>query len=283
MAFDDVAAFAVEWFFSTTLVHIEGPMAAQPFVLEPWQRELVRELFGRKLPDGRRQYNTLYLEVPRGNGKSTFAAGLALYLLTVGGERSGKIYGAAADKSQAAIVFETAVKMVEASPMLAKRIQPYRTKTMEFAETGSKYIVLSAEAYTKHGLNPSGIIFDELHAQQNRELYDVLVTAMGKRAQPLMVLITTAGYDRNSICWEQHEYARKIIDGTISDPTWLARIYAAGEGDDWTQTATWSKANPNYGVSVREEFLQRECEKAMQSPAYQNTFRRLYLNEWTQQ
>ena len=283
MAFDEVAAFAVEWFFSTTLVHIEGPMAGQPFVLEPWQRELVRELFGRKLPDGRRQYNTLYLEVPRGNGKSTFAAGLALYLLTVGGERSGKIYGAAADKSQAAIVFETAVKMVEASPMLAKRIQPYRTKTMEFAETGSKYIVLSAEAYTKHGLNPSGIIFDELHAQQNRELYDVLVTAMGKRAQPLMVLITTAGYDRNSICWEQHEYARKIIDGTISDPTWLARIYAAGEGDDWTQSPTWAKANPNYGVSVREEFLQRECEKAMQSPAYQNTFRRLYLNQWTQQ
>lgn len=283
MAFDEVAAFAVEWFFSTTLVHIEGPMAGQPFVLEPWQRELVRELFGRKLPDGRRQYNTLYLEVPRGNGKSTFAAGLALYLLTVGGERSGKIYGAAADKSQAAIVFETAVKMVEASPLLAKRIQPYRTKTMEFAETGSKYIVLSSEAYTKHGLNPSGIIFDELHAQQNRELYDVLVTAMGKRAQPLMVLITTAGYDRNSICWEQHEYARKIIDGTVSDPTWLARIYAAGEGDDWAQAATWSKANPNYGVSVREEFLQRECEKAMQSPAYQNTFRRLYLNQWTQQ
>ena len=283
MPFDDVAAFAAEWFFETALVHIEGPMAGQPFVLEPWQRELVRELFGRKRPDGRRQYSTLYLEVPRGNGKSTFAAGLALYLLTVGGERSGKIYGAAADKPQAAIVFETAEKMVDASPALAHRIKSYRTKTMEFAETGSKYIVLSSEAYTKHGLSPSGIIFDELHAQPNRDLYDVLVTAMGKRAQPLMILITTAGYDRNSICWEQHEYARKIIDGTISDPTWLARIYAKGEKDDWMDATTWEKANPNYGVSVQEEFLRQECAKARQSPAYQNTFRRLYLNEWTQQ
>ncbi len=283
MAFDEVAAFAVEWFFETTLVHIEGPMAGRPFVLEPWQRELVRELFGRKLPDGRRQYSTLYLEVPRGNGKSTFAAGLALYLLTVGGERSGKIYGAARDKAQAALVYETAEKMVDASPLLRQRIQSYRTKTMEFAETGSKYIVLSSEAYTKHGLNPSGIIFDELHAQPNRELFDVLVTAMGKRAQPLMVLITTAGYDRNSICWEQHEYARRVIDGTVDDPTWLARIYAKGEGDDWGSPATWAKANPNYGVSVNKEFMQREYDKAMQSPAYQNTFRRLYLNEWTQQ
>jgi len=280
---DPVAAFAAEFFFEGMLVHIEGPLAGQPFVLEPWQRELVRELFGRKLPDGRRQYSTLYLEVPRGNGKSTFAAGLALYLLTVEGERSAKIYGAAADKAQAAIVFETAEKMVEASPQLAKGIRAYRNKTMEFAESGSKYIVLSSEAYTKHGLNPSGIIFDELHAQPNRELYDVLVTAMGKRAQPLMVMITTAGYDRNSICWEQHEYARKIIDGTISDPTWLARIYAADPEDDWTRPAVWAKANPNYGVSVREEFLLQQCASALQSPAYQNTFRRLYLNQWTQQ
>ncbi len=283
MSFDHVAAFAAEYFFEGMLVHIEGPLAGQPFVLAPWQRELVRELFGRKLSDGRRQYSTLYLEVPRGNGKSTFAAGLALYLLTVDGEQSAKIYGAAADKGQAAIVFETAEKMVQASPQLSRRITPYRTKTMEFAETGSKYIVLSSEAYTKHGLNPSGIIFDELHAQPNRELYDVLMTAMGKRAQPIMVLITTAGYDRNSICWEQHEYARKIIDGAITDPTWLARIYAAEPEDDWTSPATWAKANPNYGVSVREEFLRQQCEKALQSPAYQNTFRRLYLNQWTQQ
>lgn len=282
-SFDELAAFAAETFFETMLVHVEGPLAGQPFVLEPWQRELVRELFGWKLPDGRRQYNTLYLEVPRGNGKSTFAAGLALYMLTVGGEYSAKIYGAAADKPQAAIVFETAAKMVDASSALRRRVRVYRNKTMEFVENSSQYIVLSSDAYTKHGLNPSCIIFDELHAQPNRELYDVLRTAMGKRAQPLMVLITTAGYDRNSICWEQHEYARQVAAGIVVDPTWLVRIYAADDTDDWTDPDTWRKANPNYGVSVREEFLRTECATALQTPAYQNTFRRLYLNQWTQQ
>jgi phage terminase large subunit-like protein len=203
--------------------------------------------------------------------------------LTVGGEYSAKIYSAAADKPQAAIVFETAEKMAAASPVLNARLRAYRNKTMEFAESGSKYIVLSSDAYTKHGLNPSGIIFDELHAQPNRELYDVLRTAMGKRSQPLMIMITTAGYDRNSICWEQHEYARRIAEGLVSDPTWLVRIYAASETDDWTDPAVWRRANPNYGVSVREEFLRRECATAIESPAYQNTFRRLYLNQWTQQ
>ena len=281
--FDERAATVAERFFDRMLVHIEGPMAGRPFVLEPWQRQIVREVFGRKRGDGLRQYRKLYLEVPRGNGKSTFAAGLALYLLAVDGERSAKVYSAAADRAQAGIVFETAEKMVQASPFLAKHIRAYRNKTMEYDASGSKYIVLSSDAYTKHGLNPSGIVFDELHAQPNRELYDVLNTAMGKRAQPLMVMITTAGYDRNSICWEQHEYALKVQGGIIDDPTYLAAVFAAEEGDDWTKPTTWEKANPNYGVSVREEFLAQECRVALESPAYQNTFRRLYLNQWTQQ
>jgi len=281
--FDERAAMVAVRFFERMLVHIEGPLAGQPFILEPWQRHIVSELFGWKHPDGRRRYRKLYLEVPRGNGKSTFAAGLALLLLAVDGERSAKIYSAAADKPQAAIVFETAEKMVKESPLLSKRIKPYRNRTMEYPETGSRYIVLSADAYTKHGLNPHGIIFDELHAQPNRELYDVLNTAMGKRRHPLMIMITTAGYDRNSICWEQHEYARQVKEGIIDDPTFLPAIWAADETDDWTSPATWAKANPNYGVSVREEFLRQECATALASPAYQNTFRRLYLNQWTQQ
>lgn len=281
--FDERAALVAERFFERMLVHIEGPLAGQPFVLEPWQRNLVRDLFGWKHPDGRRKYRKLYLEVPRGNGKSTFAAGLALLLLAVDGERSAKIYSAAAEKPQAAIVFETAEKMVQASPVLSKRIRPYRNRTMDYMETGSRYITLSADAYTKHGLNPHGIVFDELHAQPNRELYDVLNTAMGKRRQPIMIMITTAGYDRNSICWEQHEYARQVRDGIIDDPTFLPAIWAADDEDDWTSPETWRKANPNYGVSVREEFLRQECATALASPAYQNTFRRLYLNQWTQQ
>lgn len=280
--FDERAATVAERFFDRMLVHIEGPLAGKPFVLEPWQRAIVRELFGRKV--GKlRQYRKLYLEVPRGNGKSTFAAGLALYLLSVDGEQSAKIYSAAADREQASIVFETAEKMVKASPFLSSRIRTYRNRTMVYEATGSKYIALSSDAYTKHGLNPHGIVFDELHAQPNRELYDVLNTAMGKRSQPLMIMITTAGYDRNSICWQQHEYARQVAAGIIDDPTFYSVIYAAPEDADWTDPATWRMANPNYGVSVHEEFLRQECEVAKAIPAYQNTFRRLYLNQWTQQ
>ncbi|MBK8772640.1 MAG: terminase large subunit [Rhizobiales bacterium] len=281
--FDERTAIVAERFFDRMLVHVEGPMAGRPFVLEPWQRHIVRELWGWKQADGARRYRKLYLEVPRGNGKSTFAAGLALLLLAVDGEQSSKVYSAAADKGQAAIVFETAEKMVNASPFLAPRIKPYRNRTMSYDDTGSKYVVLSSDAFTKHGLNPHGIIFDELHAQPNRELYDVLNTAMGKRRQPIMIMITTAGYDRNSICWEQHEYARQVRDGVIDDPTFLPAIWSSEDGDDWTDPAVWAKANPNYGVSVRESFLQQECATALASPAYQNTFRRLYLNQWTQQ
>ncbi len=281
--FDTKAALIAEAFFERRLVHVEGPLERQPFILQPWQRHIVRELFGWKMPDGRRKYRRLYLEVPRGNGKSTFAAGLALLLLAMDGEQSAKIYGAAADRKQASLVFNSAKLMVEKSRHLAPRIRIFRNRTMEFPETDSTYEVLSADAYTKHGLNPHGVIFDELHAQTSRELYDVLNTAMGKRRQPLMIMITTAGYDRNSICWEQHEYAIKVRDGIVDDPTFLPSIWAADPEDDWTSEETWRKANPNYGVAVPDWFLRQECKVALESPAYQNTFRRLYLNQWTQQ
>jgi phage terminase large subunit-like protein len=279
--FDETAATTVEVFFDAMLVHIEGPLAGQPFKLEEWQREIVRELFGwKRTSDNSRKYRKAMIAMSRGNGKSTFAAGLALYLLAVDGEASAKVYSAAADRGQAAIVYETAEKMVAASKYLSKRIKPYRTKRMVYGATGSRYEVLSADAYTKHGLNPSAIVFDELHAQPNRDLYDVLTTAMGKRKQPMMIMITTAGYDKNSICYEQYEYAKGVLDGTVDDPTFFARIWEAEEGDDWTSPAVWAKANPNYGISVRPDFLAQECKTALASPAYQNTFRRLYLNQW---
>ncbi len=282
--FDERAAELATLFIERLLVHIEGPLAGQPFLLEPWQRQIVRDLFGwKRTSDGARRYRFVYIEVPRGNGKSTFAAALALYLLVADGEFSAKVYSAAADKAQAAIVFETAEKMAAASAWLGPRVRAFRNRTMEYAKGGGRYIVLSADAFTKHGLNPHGIIFDELHAQPNRELYDVLKTAMGKRRQPMMIMITTAGYDRNSICWEQHEYARQVAAGIVDDPTFYPAIWCAEDGDDWTSPAVWRKANPNYGVSVREEFLRQECVTALASPAYQNTFRRLYLNQWTQQ
>ncbi|HOX23564.1 MAG TPA: terminase large subunit, partial [Elusimicrobiales bacterium] len=264
------------------LTHVKGEWAGMPFKLERWQREIVRTLFGWKRPNGTRRYRTCYIEIPRKNGKSSLCAGLALYLLMADREPSAEVYSAAADREQASIIFDIAKSMVAVSNELNIRLKVFR-KAIAYNKAMSSYKVLSADAYTKHGLNAHGIIFDELHAQPNRELWDVLATSTGARTQPLTVAITTAGFDRNSICWELHEYARRIKEGVIEDDSFLPVIYAAEEGDDWRDPNTWRKANPNIGVSISEDYLKRECAKAENVPAYENTFRRLHLNQWTQQ
>lgn len=280
--FDSRAAAVVLRFFERVLVHSKGEWAGRPFVLSAWQRAIVREIFGRKLSSGERQYRTAYIEVPRKNGKSTLAAGLALALLFADGEPGAEIYSAAADREQASIVFEEAQRMVEASPHLSKLAQVYK-RAIVVPGTHSVYRVLSADAYTKHGLNAHGIIFDELHAQPNRELWDVLTTSTGARRQPLTVAITTAGYDRESICWEQHEYARQIAQGIIEDQSFFGYIAAADESDDWLDESVWAKANPGLGDTVKLDYLRNEARRAQLTPAYQNTFRRLHLDQWTQQ
>lgn len=280
--YDERAATAVVRFFSL-LRHTKGQWAGQPFQLAPWQEELIiRPLFGSKRRDGSRRYRRAYIEIPRKNGKSTLASGIALYLLLADGEPGAEIYSAAADRYQAAIVFDQAKKFVESNPLLAREVRIYRNEIV-VPRSDSFYRVLSADAFTKHGLNAHGVVIDELHAQPNRELWDVLATSMGARRQPLLVAITTAGYDRTSICWEQHEHARRVLHTPHADPEQFAFIAAADEGDDWTRPDTWQKANPSYGITVSEEYLASECRRALAAPAYQNTFRRLYLNQWTQQ
>lgn len=281
--FDERAALAATRFFERVIRHTKGRWAGEPFTLQPWQSDqVIRPLFGWKRADGSRRFRRAYIEIPRKQGKSTISSGIALLLLLADGEAGAEIYSAAADRSQAAIVFEQAKQFVEGSPLLSKELRVYRNH-ISAPRTNSVYRVLSADAFTKHGLNAHGIVFDELHAQPNRELWDVLATSMGARQQPLMVAITTAGYDRNSICWEQHEHARRVIENPGFDPEYFGFIAAAEEGDDWTNPATWAKANPSLGVTVTEEYLAGECARALASPAYQNTFRRLYLNQWTQQ
>lgn len=270
-------------FVERYLRHTKGRWAGDSFLLQDWQRdEIIRPLFGWKRSDGTRRYRTAYIEIPRKNGKSTLSSALALYLLFADGEPGAEVYSAAADRDQARIVFDQAKAMVEESPSLAKRATLYKNSIV-IPKTRSTYRVLSADAFTKHGLNASGVIFDELHAQPNRELYDVLTTSTGARAQPLMVMITTAGYDRESICWEQHEYARQLLEGVLTDPSYFAYIAAADFEDDWTDPAIWAKANPGLDVTVSSEYLEEQCTRARQTPAYQNTFRRLHLNQWTSQ
>ncbi len=269
--------------FEECLTFTAGEWRGRPFVLQPWQRNIVSTLFGWIRPDGTRRYREAFIYVPRKNGKSELAGGLGNYLIFADGEPGAQVYCAAADREQARLVFNAARTMVQAEPEMLSRARVH-TNAIMYEATGSVLKVVSAEAYSKHGVNAHGIIIDELHAQPNRELVDVLSTSTGARRQPLIIHITTADFDREgSICNEKHEYACKVRDGVIDDPAFLPVIYEATNDDDWTDPAVWRRVNPNLGVSVSHEYLERECRKAQETPSYENTFKRLHLNIRTQQ
>ena len=280
--FDQQAAERAIGFFKDCLTHVKGEKAGQPFELTKWQADIIGAMFGWKRPDGTRRYRSTYCEIPRKNGKSTLCAGIGLYMLFCDGEAGAEIYSCAAEREQASIVFDIAAQMVSAEPILRGNSKTFR-KSIAYEKLGASYKVLSADAYTKHGLNASCIIFDELHAQPNRDLYDVMATSTGARVQPLTVAITTAGFDRNSICYEVRTYAEKVRDGIIEDDSFLPVIYSADAKDDFKCPETWAKANPALGISIREDYLEREAMKASELPSYENTFRRLHLNQWTEQ
>lgn len=280
--FDEEAASRVCEFFPRYLRHTKGRWAGSRFELLPWQVEALREVFGWKRPDGTRRYRTAFVAVPRKNGKSSWSAGVALYMLLADGEPGAEVYSCASDKEQASIVFRQAAEMVEASPALRKRCKVYR-KSIVVPRTGAVYQVLSSDAPRQHGKNAHAVVFDELHAQPDRELWDVMASSMGARRQPLMLAITTAGWDPNSICREVWNYAEAVKAGTIRDDSFYCQIHGAPADARWDDPRTWRLANPSLGVTVSEDFLRQEAERARHSPAYQNTFRRLYLNQWTQQ
>ena len=271
--------------FISSLKHTRGVWYGTNFELLPWQEKIIRELFGTLKPNGYRQYNTAYVEIPKKQGKSELAAAVALFLTCADGERGAEVYGCASDRQQASIVFDVACGMIEQSPALKKRckIVPSQ-KRIVYLPTNSFYQVLSAESYSKHGLNVHGVIFDELHAQPNRALYDVMLHGSGDaRKQPLYFLITTAGTNRNSICWEVHSKAKDIINGKKIDPTFYPTIYGASEEDNWGCEKVWAKANPSLGVTVEVEKLQAAYNSAKDNPAEENLFRQLRLNQWVKQ
>ena len=280
-AYDAEAADRSVAFFNRCLKLTTGISAGEPFRLEGWQADILRTLFGWKRPDGSRRYREAFIEVPRKNGKSTLIAGIANYVLFCDGEASAQCYCAASDREQASLVFNTAASMVRSSS-LAKRCK-IRDSTRRIIFGNSFLRAIPANEGGLHGLDSHFIVGDELHAWPGRGTHDVLHTSTGARMQPLEIYITTAGYDRNSICYEKYVYACQVRDGKIDDPSFLPVIYEAGESDDWTSPETWAKANPNLGVSLRVDYIERECEKAKANPAYENTFRRLHLNQWTSQ
>ncbi len=271
--------------FINALKHTKGKWRGVPFELLPWQDKIINDVFGTVKENGYRQYNTAYVEIPKKMGKSELAAGMALYLTCGDGEWGAEVYGCASDRQQASIVFDVAVDMVEQCPALKKRIKPVMSvKRLVYKPTNSYYQVLSSEAFTKHGLNVHGVIFDELHSQPNRELFDVMTKGSGDaRTQPLFFLITTAGTDRNSICFEQHQKAVDILEGRKIDPTFYPVIYGIEDTDDWTDERNWYKANPSLGHTVDIEKVRAAFLSAKENPAEENLFRQLRLNQWVKQ
>ena len=254
----ETADFAVA--FIENLCHTKGTWAGKPFELIDWQEQIIRDLFGILKPNGYRQFNTTYIEIPKKQGKSELAAAVALLLTCGDGEERAEVYGCAADRNQAKIVFDVAVDMVRFCP------------------------ALSVDVANKHGFNTHGVIFDELHTQPNRKLFDVMLQGSGDaRMQPLYFLITTAGNDTNSICYEVHQKAIDIAEGRKVDPTFYSVIYGADESEDWTDPKVWKKANPSLGITVGIDKVKAACDSARQNPGEENSFRQLRLNQWVKQ
>lgn len=261
--------------------HSKGEWAGQPITLSPWQTFIVANLFGWRLrKNGTRRFRVAYKEVPRKNGKSTLLAAIALLLLVADREPGAEVYCAATKLKQAKIVHDEATNMVKASPALSKRVTSFRNN-LHVLSTYSKMEPLPADADTLDGLNPSGIIVDEFHAHRTRELWEVLDTATGARRQPLIVAITTAGANRQGICYEQHIYSEQVLEGTIEDDSWFAYIATIDEGDDYNDPAIWAKANPNFGISVNPDDLERKIRKAQASPAALADVLRKHFNVWS--
>lgn len=281
MPFDHERALYVIQFIE--YLKLTDDFYGQPFKLLQWQYDPIYKFYGTVKENGLRQYQYLYVEVPKKNGKSPLGAALALYHTFAEGYH-GEVYSCAADRQQASIVFDVAVDMVDQCPTLKKQCK-YTPSKKEIYCTTTKttYKVLSAEAYTKHGIKPTCVIFDELHAQPTRDLWDVMTFGAGAaRKEPVWIILTTAGDDpdRKSIGWEIHEYARKILEGEIDDPAWLPVIYSAPEDADIFDEEVWYKANPSLGHTISIETVRQEALHARNSESAERLFRWLRLNQW---
>ena len=268
--------------FIENLCHTKGKWAGTPFWLLPWQEQLIRDIFGIVKPDGNRQFRTAFVEICKKVGKSELAAAVALYLLYADNEPSAEVYGAAADRQQASIVFDVAKQMVEMSPALMKRSKLMgATKRIVNYSNAGYYQVLSAEVGGKHGFSVSGLVFDEIHTQPNRQLYDVLTKGSSDaRQNPLHFIITTAGHDRHSIAYELHTKAVDILEGRRVDPTFYPVVYGLKDDEDWEDEANWYKVNPSLGYTVDIERLRDAYREAKQNPADEITFKWLRCNMW---
>ena len=279
--FDERAADRVVAFIERHIKHIKGEKGGQPFLLEPFQKKIVRDLFGWKYRETNlRRFRTAYICLPRKNGKSTLISAIALYMLLADGEPSAECYVAAGDRQQANIIYNVACSMVRADTQLNNNLKVFKSSIIH-EKSNSAFKAISAEASSKFGYNASFICMDEFFVQKDAQLWDALTTSVGSRRQPLTIAITTAGYNRESICFKTETYGKKVADGVIEDDSFYYVKYSCDLETDWTSEEALRMANPGIesGV-VKLDYLKREQEKAIKLPSYENTFRMLHLNQW---
>lgn len=286
MYFDYEEAQRALDFFEVHLKYVRGEKAGTPFILEPWQKSIVVNLFGWKREDGSRRYSQTFIFIPRKNGKSFLIAGILTYICFCSGEPGSQVFSAAASREQASLIYNDMSAMIERNPSLLRRSN--LTKAYKKIEIQSKekciFKSLSSEGKVLHGLDIYALCIDELHCISDREYLAALTTAQGARKNPLTIYITTAGvYEPHSPCYEKYDYSKKIIEGTLQDSSFLPVIYEADKEKDWREPETWKQANPNLGVSVSMDYLEKKCEEAKALPSEENNFKRLHLNLWTEQ
>lgn len=262
------------------LKHSKGEWSGQQIVLAPWQAWIIACVFGWKHQDtDKRRFRTVYEEIARKNGKTTKLAGIGTYGLTKDEEGGPEIYSAATKRDQARILFEEASRMVKQSGPLRRRLDVQQHRIINPKNFG-KLEPLSADANSLDGLNPHFALVDELHAHKTPEVWDVLKSALGARSQPLIWAITTAGFNKNGICYEVRDYAIKVLTGVVDDDSFFSTIYTLDEGDDWQDSNNWIKSNPNLGVSVGLDYLKEQARQAAVMPTAKTNFLTKHLNIW---
>ena len=278
--FDKESADRAVAFFSRYLKHQKGEWAGKPFKLLPWQADdIIRPAFGWKRADGTRLFRQIYVEMPKKQGKSELAGGVALELTHADNEPGAEVYSCAGEKDQARIVFNIASDMNKASAHLRKRSQTFRN-SIYIPKTLSTYKALSAESYSKHGYNCHGVVFDEIHSQPDKLLWNTMVNGTAARRQPMTFAITNAGEDPDTLCGELHEKTLRVNRGIVDDDSFLGVIYSADKGDDWEDERTWRKANPSYGITVPPSYFQDKVKHIKTTPSDLADFQRFHLGEW---
>lgn len=286
LRFDCGRAMKGVGFFHDCLRHVKGEFKGRPFWLSRWEQAFIANLLGWVRSDGTRRYRRALVYIPRKNGKTALVAGLCLYGLVADDEDGAEIYGMASDRDQASLVFDHAKGMVQLEPELSKRLRVYKglgQRAIAFEDVGSSYKVVDSSATGSHGWNTHLGVVDELHTQPNRELVDVLSTSTGARRQPLIVYMTTADFDRPSICNTIRDHAVNVCAGVVDDPEFLPAVYEKQPDEDWQDESVWYRVNPNLGVTPKIDYLRAAHREALADPGFEIAFRRLHLNERVEQ